>query len=772
MVRVLIHTVIGAMLGICLAGTAEADVIFFRPEAKIPKELLKDPITGENTKYFRYLYYPSPGMEKPLQVFMGRIHSMDRSVLNFQPVTVDPSIEIGKLPPATLNPKVGTSPFKWAKRGNKDLTIEVPRNLLIQFTSDTGGILDLRWMLSNRDVVVPWDETKGVRWGIGYPETHAYFLEAGGVPGQHLFHGKIKDRPKWTINKPIEEGWMVNVLRRGHDPAEMYVNSAVYGLLSAAARDQTYGGAFSGTTEYMYKGAGGNTKTYKFATFYRKIVRVVAHLCDQVDIPPGPQSQHAIDMGYDARDAVLRVLEAARLGVSHPGDRREAPVEHGTAVARLVNLRRYISEAVGAIGQNNKVEAEVALAKIDGLVDQVIAEGGPESTFIPSFKANSLPELKRQIAAMTGPALNTGVKPKTLSDYLPVTPTDVAMVALEVIREGSSWKIPRYDDPWDRQAKQGDYDLAIALWAREAEQRAGGRELSVTENKDLARVNGVAPGKRLVEAILDLARVATEEERKDELPRANDARRDKLDSMLLGTLVHLTKETKLVYDWKKDKVVPVSSDQRRDYFSEATRIFRRHVFDGLLEGVDSVQTAGRARRFLVQNTLSRVGYPEVNGTEGPIGGLFVFAMVPDGNREGAGLRIRQAWREEALLCLTYLAMLRGHSTDSEAEKQSKDAISKAVLRRVQGTVTYFAKGFAGSADLAFLRSFSAAGKRKHLALPPLPNDVNGDSFLEDYKMRMRQLLSANFSEMGEIRRFSEMGEIRRVMENMIETKAP
>ena len=99
-----------------------------------------------------------------------------------------------------------------------------------------------------------------------------------------------------------------------------------------------------------------------------------------------------------------------------------------------------------------------------------------------------------------------------------------------------------------------------------------------------------------------------------------------------------------------------------------------------------------------------------------------------------------AIRVAVVKVISYLGMLEGADSDSEAEKANKAAISKAVMQHVQYLLKVIARGFGCKRDTMFFRCLGIVSRMDNSVKPPATGDVNAQLFLSDIQKRIPDFL--------------------------------
>lgn len=630
------------ILGTCFAGTAYADILYFKPGATLPT-------LPPGADVFTYDQSPT----KTLTAVRGRIVDIIPNASSASPTQF-------RFQAAKVLTRGTRSKVLWASKAGKPLFVTVTVTDLDRIDHETDGMQDLRWLFSNRDDLLRRMGSTGI--SIGWEPFHSYFLAAGGV----------KARPPALPPIPaplltdLQEGWLVRWLKQGPTDSvqrekelaaeigklgsgqtldfltgmrETEIKTAVHSLLYAATQDKVYPGVYY------------NDPATKKPTFYPVCRRAVQVLCDLAD----ESNATARELGHRAREAVIQALEAAALGRSDVVDAAGTPARSSDTTAnQTLQMRRLEREAVYKQRTGDVASANAAVRRALALAARILSAKPGHAPTLAAKKR--LQNLQKTIAATTPapPSTPASKKPALIASYFPVDPSEIAVVAMEIITGSSSWQVPRFD---------------IA---------------SIRNTASALRSPGNEPGVRLVSALMGLAN----EDPSGRLPRSRDAARDPARAARnvpgYGTVTAL--EEGLV------------TSLEHLFAGSSGNAFRREVAERLVEGTDD-------ERDLATRVMSRAGFADSADMAAVVDRLFAVGVMTEeveGERDDKirGLRrsLRQQIRRDAVASLMRLASL------IDSSDPANRAIGDLVANRAAELMENRAKGFGGDAEERFFES--------------------------------------------------------------------
>lgn len=609
-----------------LIGTLHADIIYFKPDIPLP------PLpTG--MEYITYRQSPT----RTLKGLRGRIITVDSNDLTrfrYQPAKI---VKQGK-----------RSIILWATQSGKPDFITCNLANLASVEHDVDGIQDLRWLFSNRDSLLRKMGSPQVYFG--YEPFHSYFLAAAQVTP---LPAHLKPIPV-SLNTELQEGWLVGWLKNGpttaaerakkmndiflaltakaktgrepvkgpgFDPSlqETEIRTTVYSLLEAATQDKSYSGIF-------YK-----TPVNKKPTFYlvcRQAVQVLTDLTQETK--PYPK-----ELGYQSRDAILMSLENAALG-RLTGDERASkpPTSVNPQASLILKIYRYERAASYKKSQGDITAANEAINQ----ALSVCAESLKLKPNNPSAlrAIDRLKKLKAELATIK-PRPQPEKRPPSIRELFPVDPSEIAIVAMEIICRSKSWQVPYIDTSRQNPGNRTGGDRLISALVKLA-------------NKDPSRT------KARSKDAAQIAFVQVDDYGKITL----------LDEAIIATLSHL-----------------FAGDQG-DFFRNKTAI--RLVGATLDEGQ------------LIINTLKNEGFPPAANMNEVIQGLFTLGTASvevEKNRDEKTRRARRALRmrlrHEAVIHIIHLASL------SNSIKPNSVSVADLVTQHASKLLDRIAQGY-GTVD--------------------------------------------------------------------------
>lgn len=753
------------------SSVAWADVIYVRPNAaSFPAELVEDlRAAGADLTV-----YEPPGRTPPERwwVVRGRV----REVRNETPLAFVVQ------PCRTVRSRSGGPPrIIWLRGRSFRLSLaDVAR-----IDHEIDHVQDLRWMLSNRDVLL-WKSKQPTErsnpYTLGYEPFNSYFRAAAGIPGQRFPRGYSFPLPEQVdaggVFYRLQEGWLVEWLRLYRrknsaagggapgaraeptvedrmdrvgrffervrraggglpseiDPALLETDPlvAVASLLRTAALDRRYmkelpgPGGRAQVVDLFGFGFERDPRTgqprAKFATVCKRVVRLLCDLALEAD--PAARA-----LGQRAREAVLRVLEEAAPGrgdggvssASAPAPPADAEAAARQARAELaLRLRKAYRNAyrVGLVERNPAV-ARRLIADARRLARE-LRGADPHGATAPRV-LSLLDDLEGKLGSVRpAPRPSTRSQPVApiLADF-PVDPTEMAIIALEVILESPSWQVPQRD------------------------------ELDVEAQPLRAARSALEPGERLTRAVLELAREAPPGS-----PRTNDRpRRNRATVQVGGARVEVSELEHGVRETLKHLLRDDSSRRRGD-----AELFRRHVAELLTEGLVSesaVAEEGGApppasgtspMHRIAAEALAESGYAGLPVMQETVERLFALAQIdPQGGRRSALNRFRAKLQRDAAATILLLAA-PDSGRDDAFRRQRKEAIARMVLERLDERAQALEKGFAGDGELrlfATLRGMVTGSGPREVRDRAAASDVEPDAlrarFVRSYRKHLEDL---------------------------------
>ena len=646
------------MLGTCLAAPIYADVIYFKPGAVLPA---LPPDADVST------YVQSP--TKTLTAVRGRIVAV---LPNVSPTTI-------RFQAATVVTAGGRPSVLWASRAGVPTFVNVPITQLDSVDHEIDSLQDLRWLFSNRDqllngaVMRRLGVTRTV--SIGYEPFNSYFLDAAGVKTLAAALPPIPNALTSRQTGHLQEGWLVNWIRNGPTTAtqrgqmleaairsldagqtlgyptflqETEISAAVHSLLHAATRDKIYSGVYSNIP--------GTSKP----TFYSVLVRSLMFLCDLAD----ESNPNARELGHLARESVIQALEAAAVGRTAVVDVVHKPASSSDPIANLtLQMRRLERDASYRQITGELVRASALIKQALDIAARILnAKPGHAPTLAAMDRLRTL---QGTIASST-PAPTptpTGSRPPLISSYFPVDPSEIAVVAMEIITGSPSWQVPRVDN-------------------------------AKVRNDPSSRNN---PGVRLVSALMGLAT----EDPTGRLPRSQDAARDPAHAILVpgyGTITVL--EQGLVTSLEHLFAADNSND------------FRRELAAHLAKGSND-------ERDLAMRVMMRAGFADPDTMAAVVDRLFAvglsFGAVHHqgdiGVVEAERYLLREAIRRDAVASLMRLGSLVASDNPTQVR------IGDLVVWWAANIMENRAKGFAGESERHFFSTIRSMRLSRGTAQP-------------------------------------------------------
>jgi hypothetical protein len=352
-------------------------------------------------------------------------------------------------------------------------------------------------------------------------------------------------------------------------------------------------------------------------------------------------------MGYRARDAVIQAIEAAAIGRnSMRFDDDGAPSSDDPIADHLLKMHYFEGEANRLHAARDKRKAMGAANEALVHATKLLAKDAG-NTLALALKSR-IGALKLEILASTGTPAGSSSRPPLISSRFPVDPSEVAVVAMEIIGMSPSWQIAHLDNTAVREASGG----ATSPDAR--------------------------PGARLVGALLDL----TNDDPTNSSPRANDHARlvktdvdgygeiDKLEAAVVRSLKHL-------------------------FAGSESEAFVRELAEHLVDGTDE-------ERRLAATALQDSGIADPGIMEEVVERLFAMSVmteeVEDGRDPGlidARRSLRQRIRTDAIASLMWMS---NFVNDRDRAKQK---IGHMVAERAAALMENQARGLGGDAEERF-----------------------------------------------------------------------
>jgi hypothetical protein len=578
---------------------------------------------------------------------------------------------------------------------------------VIRIDHELDGMQDLRWIFSNRVDLIERMPTLPTRLRnkvqIGYTPFNTYFLVAAGVTKTDAAGNEttrtIPSAPgpmNATLSSDLQEGWLLDWLKNGplgRRPAaapgqiqmrKTEIRVLISQLLRAAAQDKKYRGVFLYDRNPQglpidKDGVVTNDADKYVPTFYPQCTQAIMFLCDLAY----EKHPNANRLGMEAREAVLEAVEAATIGRLDPSVAAPAgrPTSIGSTADKFLEMKSNFRDARQLKGQGKLTEAlaeiNAAITIAQALKNAPLTDLGAGKTvsyrgalITPNQRDRQRATLaltKLQAWQATLPAAapagtpppaqsSQRITPLASSIHFPVDPSDIASIAMEIIRNSDSWQVPQ-------------------------------RDLDETTDRE---------GTRLVRALIGLAR-----DGEPRAPRSADRLREaarSVDIPYYGVVTPLRQSVTTTLE----HLLGGTNAQARVFQSEIARL--------LLEGIS------HGERELASEVVARAGFADVSVMGTVIEGLFSVGVMPPDDapaRSGASAaflklrrqrsELRELIRSDAIASLARLAALeKGDAIDKQVAKKVVDQLQEVIEEQKDGTE--------GEAEKAFFEALDTMSK--------------------------------------------------------------